>query len=130
MASGADPDEGIVRLGLTAAPEGCPPSLGERLDAMAVDPALAPEMRALAIKAVGPLHRANTLPLLLEATRIPGGFLRRARLKEKGPELLAALGVLAQHWSANEEAAAVLTLAEQAEDTQVRNAARRKGGRG
>ncbi len=125
-----DPDEGIERLALTAAPEGCPPSLGERLDRIASDQFRPLEIRALALRAVGPLKRANTLPILLNATRMPGGFLRRAKLREKGPELLAALGVLAQYWTGDDEAAAVLALAERSEDTQVRAAARRKGGRG
>ena len=125
-----DRDESIVRLALTAAPEGCPPALGERLEAMAADPALPTETRALALRAVGPLRRPTTLPLLLEIARVPGGFLRRARLREKGPELLAALGVLAQYWGGDEEGGAVVALAEGSDDPQVRAAVRRRGGKG
>lgn len=125
-----DEDAGIERLALTAAPEACPPALGDRLDRMAADMFRSPETRALALRAVGPLRRDATLPILLHAARVPGGFLRRARLKEKGPELLAALGVLAQFWADDEEAAAVLTLAGRSDDSQVRTAAKRKGGRG
>ena len=125
-----DPDEGIERLALTNAPEGCPPSLGERLDKMAVDQFRPPEVRALALRAAGPLKRANSLPILLNVARVPGGFLRRPKLKEKGPELLAALGVLAQFWATDEEAGVVLGLAAHSEDAAIRSAVKRKGGRG
>ncbi|HTK56388.1 MAG TPA: hypothetical protein VL295_06175, partial [Gemmatimonadales bacterium] len=124
-----DPDEGIERLALTNAPEGCPPSLGERLDKMATDQFRPPEVRALALRAVGPLKRANSLPILLNAARVPGGFLRRPKLKEKGPELLAALNVLTQFWATDEEAGVVLGLAAHSEDSAIRAAAKRKGTR-
>ena len=124
-----DADEGIERLALTVLPEGCPPALGERLERMVSDQFRTPETRALAIRAVGPLRRPGTLPLLLAAAVVPGGFLRRARLKEKGPELLAALGMLAQFWPEDAQAAVALGLAAHAEDPQVRGAVKRKGGR-
>ena len=124
-----DADEGIERLALMNAPEGCPPSLGERLDRMAADQYRSPEVRALALRAVGPLKRAHSLPILLNAARVPGGFLRRPKLREKGPELLAALGVLGQFWATDEEAGVVLGLAAHSEDAAVRSAAKRKGPR-
>ena len=123
----ADPDEGIERLALAVATEGCPPSMGDRLDRVAADKARSPEMRALALRAVGGLRRSETLPLLLEVSQVKGGFLRRARLHEKGPELLAALSVLAQFWAEDEEAAVALALAAKSDDPQIRAAARRRG---
>ena len=123
----ADPDEGIERLALAVATEGCPPAMGPRLDAVAADPTRTPEMRALAIRAVGSLRRAETLPILLEASQVKGGFLRRARLHEKGPELLAALSVLAQYWANDEEAGVALALAAKSDDPQIRAAIRRRG---
>lgn len=126
----ADPDEGIERMALAAATEGCPPVMAVRLEMLAGDPARSPEMRALALRAVGGLRRLETLPILLEAAIVKGGFLRRARLHEKGPELLAALSVLAQFWTNDEDAAAALALAEKSEDPQVRTAGRRRGGKG
>jgi hypothetical protein len=123
----ADPDEGIERLALAVATEGCPPSMGPRLENVAADPARSPEMRALAIRAVGGLRRSESLPILLEASQVKGGFLRRARLHEKGPELLAALGVLAQHWASDEEAAVSIALAAKSDDPQIRAAVRRRG---
>ncbi|MEP6744994.1 MAG: hypothetical protein ABJB33_05815, partial [Gemmatimonadota bacterium] len=126
----ADPDEGIERMALAAATEGCPPVMAVRLEMLAGDPARSPEMRALALRAVGGLRRLETLPILLDAAIVKGGFLRRARLHEKGPELLAALSVLAQFWTNDEDAAAALALAEKSEDPQVRTAGRRRGGKG
>ena len=126
----ADPDEGIERLALAVATEGCPPAMGARLEGVAADPTRSPEMRALAIRAVGGLRRPDTLPILLEASQVKGGFLRRARLHEKGPELLAALGVLAQYWAEDDEAAVSLALAAKSDDPQIRAAIRRRGGKG
>jgi hypothetical protein len=123
----ADADEGIERLALAVATEGCPPAMGPRLEAVAVDPTRTPEMRALALRAVAGLRRPDTLPILLEASAVKGGFLRRARLQPKGPELLAALGALAQYWAGDEEAAAVLALAAKSDDPQIRTAIRRRG---
>ena len=126
----ADTDEGIERLALAAATEGCPPAMGARLERVAADPTRSPEMRALAIRAVGGLRRAESLPILLDASQVKGGFLRRARLHEKGPELLAALGVLAQYWAEDDEARVVLGLAAKSDDPQIRVAIRRRGGKG
>jgi len=126
----ADDDEGIERLALAVATEGCPPAMGPRLEAVASDPERSPEMRALAIRAVGGLRRPDTLPILLEASQVKGGFLRRTRLHEKGPELLAALSVLAQYWSQDDEAGVVLALAAKSDDPQIRAAIRRRETKG
>lgn len=125
----ADPDEGIERLALAVATEGCPPAMGPRLEGVAADPTRSPEMRALAIRALGGLRRTESLPILLEASQVKGGFLRRARLHEKGPELLAALGVLAQYWAEDDEAAVSLALAAKSDDPQIRAVIRRRGGK-
>lgn len=126
----ADPDEGIERLALAVATEGCPPAMGPRLEAVAADPARTPEMRALAIRAVGGLRRTESLPILLEASQVKGGFLRRTRLHQKGPELLAALSVLAQYWAEDDEAGVALGLAAKSDDPQIRAAIRRRGAKG
>jgi hypothetical protein len=124
-----DQDDGVFRSALAVATEQCPPSLGPRLEGIATELGLAPEVRALAIRAVAPLHRPDTLPILLKATVVKGGLLRRARLREKGPELLAALGALAAHWPHDEDAEQVLALAAASADPQIKNAGRRRGGK-
>jgi hypothetical protein len=122
-----DQDDGVFRSALAAATENCPPSLGPRLEGIATEAGVPPEVRALAIRAMAPLHRPDTLPILLKATVVKGGFLRRARLREKNPELLAALGALAAHWPDDEDAAQVLALAADSDDSQIKNAGRRRG---
>jgi hypothetical protein len=122
-----DQDDGVFRAALAAASEQCPPILGPRLEGIATEVGVAPEVRALAIRALAPLRRPETLPILVKATVVKGGFLRRARLREKGPELLAALGALAAYWSEDEHAAQPLALAAESDDSQIKNAGRRRG---
>ena len=129
MEAVADDDEGIERMALAAATEGCPPALGTTLERIATDPARSDEVRALALRALATLRRPESLPILLQAAATKGGFLRRARLQPKGPEMLAALSGLMQYWADDEDAATVLALAAASEDGQVRNAVRRKGGK-
>ncbi|HET7042685.1 MAG TPA: hypothetical protein VFI13_11720 [Gemmatimonadales bacterium] len=126
----ADPDDGIERMALAAATEGCPPALGTTLERIAGDAAREPDVRALAIRAVATLRDPTTLPLLLGLAAVRRGFLRRLRLRPKAPDTLAALAALAQYWPDDKAAAAVVALAAAAEDGQVRNAVRRKGGKG
>jgi hypothetical protein len=125
-----DPDDGVQRMALGAATEGCPPTLGDRLEGMATDPFRPEELRALALRAVGGLRRATTKGIAIRLALQKGGFLRKARLNAKGPELLAALRVLAQHWGDDESAATALELAAESEDNEIRAAGRRRGGKG
>lgn len=52
------------------------------------------------------------------------GLLRRLRLAQKSPEMLAALGVLAARWSSDPRAADILRLARAVDDPQIRAAAK------
>lgn len=124
-----DADDGVVRLGLTAALEGVPGSAQPRLTAVATDPARAPEVRALAIRALGTVRSPGVLPFLLEHAMVRQGLLRRSRLAGKSPEMLAALTALATSWAAHPDATPVLELAAASDDADVRAAVRRKGGR-
>ena len=129
MEAMGDADEGIERMALAAATEGCPPALGTTLERIATDGDRDPDLRALAIRALATLRRDESLPILLEVAVVKGGFLRRARLQPKSPDMLAALAALAQYWPDDKGAAAAIALAAAAEDGQVRNAVRRKGGK-
>ncbi|HEU4570503.1 MAG TPA: hypothetical protein VFS07_08025 [Gemmatimonadales bacterium] len=122
-----DPDEGIRRMALGLAAEGCPLALGPRLSALATDAALPAEVRAQALRVLGSLGGAETLTLLLSRAVQRGGLLRRLRLLPRGPEMLAALAALAQHYPGEDEADAAVALAAGADDPQVRAAVRRKG---
>ena len=130
MEAVADDDEGVERMALAVATEGCPPALGTTLERIATDPQRDPEVRALAIRALGTLRRPETLPILLDIAVQKRGFLRRARLKEKGPDVIAALGALATYWSGDKAGAEAVALAAASEDGQLRNAVRRKGAKG
>jgi hypothetical protein len=125
----ADDDEGVIRLALTAALEGCPAGAAARVVTVADDPARAPEIRALAVRVAGGVRAAATLPFLLERAVARQGLFRRDRLAPKSPESLAALTALATHWGAHPEAQAALALARQSEDPEVAAALRRRGAR-
>jgi hypothetical protein len=126
----SDADDGVQRLALGTAAEGCPPALADRLEGMASDLFKSGEIRGLALRAVGGLRRASTRDLALKIAVQKGGLLRRARLHGKSPELLAALRVLAQQWSDDDDAERALALAEASEDNEIRTAGRRRGGKG
>jgi hypothetical protein len=125
----ADSDDGIQRMALGVAIDACPPLLADRLEGMATDPFHSGEIRGLALRAVAGLGRDSTLAIALKLAVVPGGFLRRARLTAKGPEMLAALRVLAQHWAEDDDAQAALKLAARSEDQEIRNAGRGRGGK-
>lgn len=126
----ADPDEGIQRMALAAATEGCPPALGTTLERIATDTLQEAEVRALALRAVVTLRRTETLPILLQLATARKGLLRRLSLREKGPVMLAALAGLPLFVQEGKDAAAAVALATQSTDAQIRGAVRRKGGRG
>jgi hypothetical protein len=130
MEAVGDADDGIERMALAAATEGCPPALGTTLERIATDGQREPEVRALAVRALATLRRPETLPILLDLGIVKKGFLRRPRLREKSPEVIAALVALATYWPDQKEAAQVVALAAASADGQFRNAVRRKGAKG
>ncbi|HEV2290607.1 MAG TPA: hypothetical protein VGR60_02055, partial [Gemmatimonadales bacterium] len=87
----ADPDDAVLRLGLTAALEGLPAAAQPRVNAVAADGGRPPEVRALAIRALGAVRSPATLPFLLEHATARQGLFRREGLASKSPEMLAAL---------------------------------------
>ncbi|MFI5234226.1 MAG: hypothetical protein ACHQXA_00815 [Gemmatimonadales bacterium] len=125
----ADADEAVLRLGLTAALESCPPAAIPRITAVANDSARGEAVRGLALRVLGGVRSPATLALLLDYTMTKQGIFRRDRLAPRSVESLAALAALAQHWAAHAEARAVLDLAAKSEDAEIRAAARSKGGR-
>ncbi|HET7023715.1 MAG TPA: hypothetical protein VFI39_00740 [Gemmatimonadales bacterium] len=125
----ADPDDAVLRLGLTAALEGLPGAAQPRVTAVAVDPARPAAVRALAIRALGAVRAAGTLPFLLEHAMARHALFRRDRLAARSPEMLAALTALATFWADHPDAAAALALAGRSDDPEVQAAIRRKGSR-
>jgi hypothetical protein len=117
-----DGDQRVLTLGLVAAAGGCPPELFARLEAMVVEAALDPEMRALAVRALGatgtPAARRCLIDIVLPARR----WLPR-RVAAPSPPVLTALAVLAGQWPADPEAERALAKASRHADPSVRAAA-------
>ena len=118
-----DADPRTVRLALSAALEDCPPSALTFITQMAKDQAAASELRVLAIKVLGRVRGTLALSALLELTEGGTSWLGRPRLAARSLELLAALMALAAGWRNDNRAAAVLALAEESKDPDIRNAA-------
>jgi RNase H-fold protein (predicted Holliday junction resolvase) len=119
----ADTDGRTVFLGLTAAQEQCPaaavPVIMKRVDRHELDAAL----RVLGIRAVAGRRDEATLPWLLGRVQRRTKWLKRLRLREKSPEMLAALGSLAALWTAHTDAETALAIARKSKDPDVRHAA-------
>jgi hypothetical protein len=117
-----DPDHRVLTLGLVAAAGGCPPDLFSRLEATVLDPSLDPELRALAVRALGatgtPAARRRLIDIVLPERR----WLPR-RLAPPSPPVLAALAVIATHWRDDPESQHALEKASRHADPAVRAAA-------
>ena len=117
----ADSDERMLRLGLAAALEGCPASVVPVILRRLNDRELASEPRALAIRVLAGSKARVALDYLIGLTVRRRRFWGR-RLSPKSPEVLAALGGLAQHWSQDSKAKGVIALAGRSTDPEVRAA--------
>ena len=117
----SDSDERMLRLGLAAALEGCPASVVPVILRRLSDKELASEPRALAIRVLAGSKARTALDYLLELT-VRRRKLWGRRLAPKSPEVLAALGGLAQHWSHDSKAKSVISLAARSGDAEVRAA--------
>jgi hypothetical protein len=118
-----DPDPRLVRLGLSAALEQCPPSAVQFVTRLAEDSSQTSELRVLAIKVLGRARSQAALGVLLRM--VDGGrtWRGRPRLAARSLELVAALMALAHGWADDRQARAVLALAAMSADPDVRNAA-------
>jgi len=117
-----DPDPRMSRVALTAALEHCPPAAVPHVTRIAQDPAVASEIRVLAIKVLGrtggPTALAALRPLIDGGTN----WLGRPRLAARSLEMLAALMALATGWRNAREAAPLIALAAESSDPDIRNA--------
>jgi hypothetical protein len=118
----ADADDGIVKLGLSAALEPCPPKLLPQLRQIAADPKRPSDTRVLAIRIIARSGTPAALALLCDVTMHRRRWLWR-RLAPKSPELLAALSGLATYWRNDPAAGDALARALQHSDPDIRAAA-------
>jgi hypothetical protein len=118
----ADRDEQVVGWGLLALQGELSSSILPLVEAHA-RPAASPDLRPLALKALGRSRDPSVLPILLEAAQAGWSLLRRPKLPPKSRELLAALRALAEGWQDDPRAAAVLARAAASDDPDIRTAA-------
>jgi hypothetical protein len=117
----SDSDERMLRLGLAAALDGCPASVVPVILRRLSDKELASEPRALAIRVLAGSKARAALDYLIDLTVRRRRFWGR-RLAPKSPEVLAALGGLAQHWAQDSKAKGVISLAGRSGDPDIRAA--------
>lgn len=117
----ADPDEQVVGWGLLSAQAGLPDSVLPLVE-MHARPGASPDLRPLALKALGLSRDPSVLPILLDAAEGGRSLLGRQKLPPKSRELLAALRALADGWSHDPRAAAVLARAGGSDDPDIREA--------
>lgn len=122
----ADSDEKLLRLGLSAALESCPASVVPGILRRLSDRDLPAEARVLAIRVLAASRSRAALDHLLGMTGRKRRFWGH-RVAQKSPEVLAALGGLAQHWADDARAKAILSLAERHSDGDIRSAVVRTG---
>ncbi len=117
----ADPDEQVVGWGLLSAQSGLPESVLPLVE-MHARPGASPDLRPLALKALGLSRDPSVLPILLDVAEGGRSLLGRPKLPPKSRELLAALRALADGWSHDPRAAAVLARAGGSDDSDIREA--------
>ncbi len=123
LASLGDDDDVNIRMGLTAALEGCPPAAVPRLMVLLNDRRNSAEIRSMAVRVLGTIRTPATRDWLVAHALTKQGWFRRRRLVPKTPELLAVLGSLARSFRQDPNAQLVLQLASESNDQDIRRAA-------
>lgn len=116
-------DVGIVRLGLVAALEDCPPAALRPLLAGLNGRYRDPEILVLGVKVLALQSTTQARNWMLRRALAKPRWFRRRHLESKSPVMLAALGGLAARWAKHSEVAAVLRLAAASSDPDIRAAA-------
>jgi len=122
LASLGDNDDVNVRMGLTAALDGCPTAAVSRLMVLLNDRRNTAEIRAMAIRVLGTIRTPATRDWLVDHALTKQGWFRRRRLQPRTPELLATLGSLARGFRQDPNAQLVLRLASESNDPEIRRA--------
>jgi hypothetical protein len=118
-----DADEHIIRFGLTAAIEWCPPAavpvIIRRVHARDGDP----QLGVLAVRALAGARVVVALECLLDVVLVRSGwFFGRRKIAPKSGKVLAALNVLATTWKHQPHARAAVALAATDEDPEIQGA--------
>lgn len=121
-------DPRFVRLGLAALQQECPAELVDLVIGVAENHGASEELRTLAVQALGRALEPSRNPQILETllASVDGGttLFGKPKLPPPTPRVLAALRSLSEGWSTERRASALLALARESSDPQVRHAAR------
>ena len=115
-------DEPLVRLALTAALQRCPEHAIALIARKVADRNLPPGLLTLGIQVLGKSRSRLAMDALLGLAVQPKTWWRRGGLAAKSPEMLAALRALAHGWSSQAPVVAVLAMAAQSSDPEIRGA--------
>ena len=119
----ADEHPEIMTLALRAAVDGCPPEALRSIERFIADWRRPSELRAIAVRALGPAGGTQSLARLLDLAGSRRHFFGW-RIEAKSPVVLAAVSVLARYWGAHPQVRALLKEARDHEDPEIRLAAR------
>jgi hypothetical protein len=118
-----DDDDAIVRMGLGAALDGCPPAAVGRVRMLLNDRKLSSELRVLAIRVIGTVRTAAARDWLVNQALTQPNWFRKRKLMQKSPELVTIIGCLARSFRQDPNAQPVLRLAWESSDPEIRTAA-------
>jgi hypothetical protein len=118
-----DGDEHVNRIALAECAADCPPAVLPLVSRRAVDAAVGPELRLLAIRVLGASREAPAVQTLLHLVDGGQSWLRKPRLAAPTAEMLAALAALATGWAGHPCAAPFLAAALRSTDPEVIRAA-------
>ena len=124
----SDPRTLRLALGLAVALQSCPDGAVPALAGRAMDRALPPDVRTLAVRALGYARAPAALAALLRLTSGGRTLFGREKLPPKSAELLAALAGLASGWQRDPRALAVVRRAAVSRDPDIRAAVDAGGG--
>jgi hypothetical protein len=123
IAAVGDDDDANVRLGLSAALEGCPPAAIGRVRMLLNDRKLSVELRVMAIRVIGTVRTAATRDWLVNQALTQPNWFKKRKLMPKSHELLAVIGCLARSFRQDPSAQLALRLAWESNDPDIRTAA-------
>ncbi|HEU4647541.1 MAG TPA: hypothetical protein VFS33_00680 [Gemmatimonadales bacterium] len=118
-----DGDEQVVSFTARVAAEGCPARALPIILALLDRGDRSGDVRAFLIRALATIPAPRARDWLIRRCLARRWWLLRTRLAPKSPEVLAALAGLAAAWSRDASAAAVLAMARQNQDPELRAAA-------
>ena len=120
----SDADPRVVRVGIAAVQQGCPPRVLPFLARLAQVEQVPQDLRLLAVQALGNTRDQGALEALIVLVDGGRNLFGRQKLAPKSAVVLAALRALAGAWRKHTKAEALLGLAAVSTDDDLRDAVR------